>query len=405
MFNDFLNKTHESQTELFLLYLQQLKTYKIAYITETSPDDKHAWSGTAHYAYTSLKKQGHSVFALGPKYPKFVNFICKVINQFTLLFLRKRFDYRHSIIYSKAFGRLFSKELRKLNYDIIIICGGTEYCAYIESDKPLFIIVDRTIQGAINYHPVLSNLLNFSERESIYTDKKAMFKSTKTFFSSQWAAEHAKTFYQLPRNKISVLPFGANLDRIPSRETALKPKDTSIWNLFLIGTSWKNKGVDIALNALKHLLKNNIKAHLTIVGCTAPHELKNENITIIPFIDKNSENGIKELWQLFLSHHFFILPTRFDCTPIVFCEASAFGLPILSSDTGGVRGHVKEGENGFLIPFDDQGRQYAEKIMSIIATKVSYLNLCLTTRNCFEEELNWEIWAEKFTNEITKSIP
>jgi glycosyltransferase involved in cell wall biosynthesis len=283
MFNDFLNKTHESQTELFLLYLQQLKTYKIAYITETSPDDKHAWSGTAHYAYTSLKKQGHSVFALGPKYPKFVNFICKVINQFTLLFLRKRFDYRHSIIYSKAFGRLFSKELRKLNYDIIIICGGTEYCAYIESDKPLFIIVDRTIQGAINYHPVLSNLLNFSERESIYTDKKAMFKSTKTFFSSQWAAEHAKTFYQLPGNKISVLPFGANLDRIPSRETALKPKDTSIWNLFLIGTSWKNKGVDIALNALQHLLKNNIKAHLTIVGCTAPHELKNENIDVINF--------------------------------------------------------------------------------------------------------------------------
>jgi glycosyltransferase involved in cell wall biosynthesis len=381
-----------------------LKTYKIAYITETSPDDKHAWSGTAHYVYASLKKQGHLVYALGPKKPGFIGFICKIVNQFSLAITKKRFDYRHSTIYSKAFGRLFSKELQKINYDVIVVCGGTEYGAYLDTNKPLFIIVDRTIQGAINYHSILSNLLDFSKRQSIATDKKAMLRSSKTFFSSEWAAIHAKTFYKLPEAKIKVLPFGANLDKLPNRETALKPKDTSVWKLLLIGTSWENKGVNIAINALQYLLQNNIKAHLTIVGCTAPDELKNEHITIIPFVDKNSENGIEELWQLFLSHHFFILPTRFDCTPIVFCEASAFGLPIISSDTGGVRGHVEEGINGFVIPFEDQGKQYAEKIISIIATEESYLNLCLTTRNYFEKELNWEIWAKKFTDEITKSI-
>ncbi len=380
-----------------------LRTFKIAYITETSPDDKHAWSGTAHYAYEALKNYGHTVHALGPKRPGFIGFVCKVLNQFSLVVLNKRFDYRHSTIYSKAFGRLFNAELKKTAHDIVVVCGGTEYGAYLDTSKPVFYILDRTIEGALNYHSILSNLLQFSKRQSIATDKRAMLLSTKVFFSSEWAAQHAREFYNLPDSKSKVLPFGANLDKVPDRQTALKPKDTSVWKLLLIGTSWKNKGADIAINALMHLLENNINAHLTVVGCMPPEELKHERLTIIPFVDKNSETGIKELWQLFLGHHFFILPTRFDCTPIVFCEASSFGMPIISSDTGGVRGHVKEGKNGFLIPYEDKGKLYAEKIMDIIHSN-TYSNLCATTRQCYEEQLNWESWAKHFTEEIEKSI-
>lgn len=380
-----------------------LKTFKIAYITETSPDDKHAWSGTAHYAYEALKQYGHTVYALGPKKPGFIGFICKAVNQLSLAVLKKRFDYRHSSIYSKAFGRLFNAELKKLDHDIVVVCGGTEYGAYLNPGKPVFYILDRTIEGALNYHSILSNLLEFSKDQSVATDKRAMLHSTKTFFSSEWAAQHAKVFYHLPDSKSKVLPFGANLDSVPDRETALRPKDTSTWKLLLIGTSWKNKGADIAFNVLVHLLEHNVNAHLTVVGCTPPQDLKHERLTVIPFVDKNSGNGIKELWQLFLSHHFFILPTRFDCTPIVFCEASSFGLPILSSDTGGVRGHVKEGKNGFLIPFEDKGKLYAEKILEIIHSN-TYRDLCISTRQCYEEQLNWESWAKQFTEEVSESI-
>jgi glycosyltransferase involved in cell wall biosynthesis len=380
-----------------------LKTYKIAYITETSPANKHAWSGTAHYAYEALKQYGHTVQALGPEKPGFIGFICKAINQLSLVILKKRFDYRHSTMYSKAFGRLFDAKLKKMDCDVIVVCGGTEYGAYLHTNKPIFYILDRTIEGALNYHSILSNLLEFSKRQSIATDKRAMLHSAKTIFSSEWAAQHAAKFYNLPGSKSAVLPFGANLDAVPDMETALKPKDTTIWKLLLIGTSWKHKGADIAFNALLHLLENDINAHLTVVGCTPPEELKHERLTIVPFVDKNSGNGIKELWALFLSHHFFILPTRFDCTPIVFCEASSFGLPILSSDTGGVRGHVKEGKNGFLIPFEDKGKLYAEKIMEIIRSN-TYPDLCKTTRLCYEEQLNWKSWAKRFTEEVERSI-
>jgi glycosyltransferase involved in cell wall biosynthesis len=206
---------------------------------------------------------------------------------------------------------LFSKELHKLNYDIVVICGGTEYGAYLKTSKPIYYILDRTIEGAINYHPVLSNLLRFSEQQSILTDKTAMLNSSKTFFSSEWAANHAKQFYILPSTKSSILPFGANLDKLPTRETALQVKNTSVWNLLIIGTSWKNKGIEIAINTLNILIGKNIEAHLTIVGCTPSYNLNNKHVTIIPFVNKNSVNGVEKMWDLFLSHHFFYFTNSF----------------------------------------------------------------------------------------------
>jgi glycosyltransferase involved in cell wall biosynthesis len=107
---------------------------------------------------------------------------------------------------------------------------------------------------------------------------------------------------------------------------------------------------------------------------------------------------------LYLSHHFFILPTRFDCTPIVFCEASAFGLPILAANTGGVAGHIFEAKNGYLINYEDMGMAYAEKIMSIIKSPNEYKKLRISTRRCYDDQLNWTIWANKITEEISNSI-
>ncbi len=381
-----------------------MKTLNIAYISETNPDDKHAWSGTVHYAYEALKKNGHILLPLGPKEPKIAGLICRIINQISLKVLNKRFDYRHSKIYSKAFGKLFTKELNKTNYDVVVVCGGTEYGAYIKTSKPIFYILDRTIEGAINYHTILSNLLDYSKKQSIATDKKAMLESTKVFFSSQWAANHAKLFYHLDNSKTFVIPFGANLDSIPVKEIALVDRDLTTVKLLLIGTYWFNKGADIALNTLNHLIKNNINATLTIVGCSPPNEIKQKGLTIIPFVDKNSKEGLKQLWELYLNHHFFILPTRFDCTPIVFCEASAFGLPILTANTGGVAGHICEGENGFLINYEDMGMAYAEKIMSIITLPNDYKKLRNSTRKYYDDYLNWESWAKTITSEIENSI-
>lgn len=375
---------------------------KVAYITTSDPNDKHSWSGTNHYIWKSLQSHFSQIDVLGPAEPKFTVFVCKVIHAFSLLF-GKRFDYRHSTLYAKACAKLFSKKLEGKNYDLIISPAGVAYIGYLKTKTPKVLVLDRTIAGTINYHNIFKKLWKFSEHQSINTDKVAMHNCELTVFSSQWAADIAIKEYKLPKEKTLVLPFGANLDILPSAEYIFSKK-TVLQNkrcdLLLVGVYWENKGVDIAVNAVNELVKMGFDAKLTVCGCVPPTGFKNKRIAIIPFLNKNTEEGRKKLEALFLSHTFFILPTRFDCTPIVYCEASAYALPILSSNTGGVAGHITEGKNGFLIDYNDSGKAYAQKISDVLTEEGRYDLLCKTTRGEYDSRLNWEKWSAAFVEKV-----
>ena len=69
------------------------KEPKIAFITEMSPKDKHAWSGTAHYAFQSLSNAVTQVTAIGPARPGLVRWLMMFANQISLRFFKKRIDY------------------------------------------------------------------------------------------------------------------------------------------------------------------------------------------------------------------------------------------------------------------------------------------------------------------------
>ncbi len=381
---------------------------KVAYITTSDPNDKHSWSGTNHYIWKNLQSQFSQIDVLGPAEPKFTVFICKVIHAFSLM-VGKRFDYRHSTMYAKACANLFAKKLEGKNYDLIISPAGVAYIGYLKTKTPKVLVLDRTIAGTINYHNIFKKLWKFSEQQSINTDKVAMHNCELTIFSSQWAADIAIKEYKLPKEKTLVLPFGANMDVLPTAEYVFSNKTlrqalgSNECNLLLLGVYWENKGADIAVNALNELVKTGINARLTVCGCTPPEGFKNERVTLIPFINKNTEEGRKKLEELFLSHTFFILPTRFDCTPIVYCEASAYALPILSANTGGVAGHITENVNGFLIDYNDKGKAYANKIAEILSEKGRYELLCKTTREEYDKRLNWTKWSESFVERV-KSI-
>ncbi len=372
---------------------------KVAYITVTDPNNKHSWSGTDHYIWKSLQPHFSQIDLLGPAEPKFTVFICKIIHAFSLL-VGKRFDYRHSTMYAKACARLFSKKLEGKNYDLIISPAGVAYIGYLKTKTPKVLVLDRTIAGTINYHNIFKKLWKFSEQQSINTDKVAMHNCELIVFSSQWAADIAIKEYKISATKTLVLPFGANMDVLPSAEYVFANRKPPACNLLLVGTYWENKGADIALNTMNELVKMGFDAKLTVCGCTPPEEIKNERLTIIPFINKNTEEGRKKLEELFLSHTFFILPTRFDCTPIVYCEASAYALPILSAYTGGVAGHIAEGKNGFLIDYNDTGKAYAQKISDILTEKGRYEILSKTTREEYDNRLNWASWSKTFTEKV-----
>ena len=76
---------------------------------------------------------------------------------------------------------------------------------------------------------------------------------------------------------------------------------------------------------------------------------------MVPFLDMNVEKDRSRLTDLLMDSALLLVPTRADCSPIAFCEANGFGLPAVSTDTGGVSSLVRDGENGLLLPLTAGG--------------------------------------------------
>src|SRR5260370_21070462 len=99
-----------------------------------------------------------------------------------------------------------------------------------------------------------------------------------------------------------------------------------------------------------------------------------------------------------------ILPASNDFVPMVFSEASAFGLPVITTNTGGVPGIITEGENGFMLPLSARGPEYADLIAGIYRDDQRYAELVASTRAAFEKRLNWDAWGCLLRTSSTKCL-
>ncbi len=372
---------------------------KIAYLSSENPTNKKVWSGTHYSIYNALLKVA-TVDVLGPYEPMMRVLILKILNQIYLKLFNKRISYRHSKFISKGYAKYFNKKLALNNYDFIVAPAASTEIAFIETKIPIIYITDGTFASCLGYHKSLTNLTKKSIKEGNELEQLAITKSKIIIVSSEWAANSVKNDYVKYNAIIKIIPYGANFENLPSLNE-LNFIIPVVWKLFFVGVYWESKGGDIAFNTFKQLTDKGYNVELTILGCLPPKNIKHNNIKVIPFIDKNSDEGQEQMKAIYKEQHFLILPTRFDCTPVVINEASAFGIPSLVANSGGVAGHLKNNLNGFLINYDDKGSDYAFKIEELINMPEVFLNLRKQTRKLYEEQLNWNYWLKEFKKTIS----
>ena len=149
-----------------------------------------------------------------------------------------------------------------------------------------------------------------------------------------------------PRNKIIVVYNAVDLD-------FFKPTNRKIFKrrtVISIGALNKRKGHEYVLKAIPKVLKKNKDIDFLIVG-KGPEEqnIKKlakelnilDNVTFIDFIPE------EQLPLYYSSSEFFVLATLYDSFGIVFAEAMACGIPVVSTNVGGVPEVV--GEGGILV--------------------------------------------------------
>ncbi len=378
---------------------------KIALLTMSrDPQDRRSWrswSGIVYYVAQTLQKYCGEVSYCSPALPcRKEELIARIVRGSSRILLKK--GYNPSIFLAKSYAKAGERWLAGQSFDLIVAPDGALDIPFLETDIPIVLVGGGATYGLLlDYYPRFSNLLKRSIYEMNTMYALALKKASAVIYSSAWGARSAVEDYGADPAKVHVIPFGANLDEIPQREVALARKLSDRCRLLFLGVEWARKGGDIAFETLLKLEELGIAAELTVCGCTPPKAFAHERMKVIPFLDKNDERQCKELEKLFMMSDFLLLPTRADAYGLVFCEANAFGLPVITTSTGGVPEVVRDGENGFLLPYDARGAAYAEVIAQIYHDATRYAELVRASRTAFESRLNWDAWGVTINHILT----
>jgi glycosyltransferase involved in cell wall biosynthesis len=301
----------------------------------------------------------------------------------------------------KLKAKYVERKLKNSGFDFIFSSNSPDYVAYLNTDIPIIYSRDTTFELFVDYYPTFFGLKKKEIEEGNEIERLAIQKSAKIIYSSEWAARSAIDFYGADKSKVVVLHFGANLIYEPGFSNIhAAAAQGEVCNLLFVGVEWKRKGGEVAYRTFKRLKSEGFNCKLFVVGCKMKASKGDPDVEHYPFLNKNRLEEFHKLYEIYSKSHFLLLPTIADCTPIVFSEAAAFGIPVITTDTGGNSSVVHQGVNGYLVPVESDETFYAEIVKTVFSNKKLYASLRRKSRNEFDRRLSWKIWI----NEVNKLL-
>jgi glycosyltransferase involved in cell wall biosynthesis len=377
---------------------------KFVFLHHGDPLRDGLWSGIPRHIILTLRDMGHEVVLIDRLKPEsqFRYRVRTAVYRYLLgkIYVMNR-DARILRSRTKEANRRLAKEA---DANAIIVTSPPD-SAFVDPKVPVVIIHDATFYQLLDYYPGYERVSFCREtiEGGVRVDKRALSNSDAIIYSSQWAKASAVQDYGIQESKIHVIPFGANLKVAPTDEQVssyLKSRGSRTMKLFFLGKEWYRKGGDVAVAVAQEIEDLGVPVELHVVGCK-PNGAVPPFVKVYGLLDKEVTEEAELIWNLFRTSDYFILPTRADAFGIVFAEAAAFGLPIMTTDTGGVKEVMKE-KWGIALPVDADPALYARWAVENFFDRQNYEQMVWNARKDYELRLNWQAFGKQL-EEIVRS--
>ncbi|WP_299276314.1 glycosyltransferase family 4 protein [uncultured Psychroserpens sp.] len=355
-----------------------------------------------HYTNASVKVYGNSQSIL----------LNLMVSFFRCLHLVLRYPKRLSVLMSEvktykgsynkrhAFLRLLPVVLHKP--DIFHVQWAKDLSKWIFLKEKLDVKLILSLRGAhINYSPVVNKTLAQSYQQN--------FPNVDAFHAVSNAMKATSQKYNAQGSKIKVI-------HSPILKSTFN--HYSVWNknisepikIIAVGRFHWVKGYDYVLRACNILKENNVKFQLTFVSSNPVSEAmlfqirKFDLTNEIRFINGLAQN---ELFQLMKTFDMSLLSSLDEGIANVVLESMAIGLPVISTNCGGMPEVVKHRETGWLIPIRD-AQAMADAIVELSQTPKEDLkriteNAHHLVRHTFNSEESIAQFIELYESVITQN--
>lgn len=300
--------------------------------------------------------------------------------------------------YLASFAREFRARTSGKNVDLIF-SPGSEVVSRLQTDRPVTFCADATFANLVDYYEDFTNVSPEYLRQGHRQEAAALSRAGLAVYPSEWAAKSAIEFYGTEPDRVAVIPFGANFGRHNTREQVwrwIEERPRNCLRLLFVGRHWQRKGGEMVVTAARRLIQSGYNVELDMVGCRVP---RHDNLPWIRqhgVLNSNVPEQIDKFCRLFARAHYVFVPSRAEAYGMTFAEGNAFGLPVVSTATGGIPSIVSDGWNGLLLPLSAGAADYAEVIAASFADRARYEQLCHQAFYEFEQRLNWKTFCSQY---------
>jgi glycosyltransferase involved in cell wall biosynthesis len=397
---------------------------KLAVVAAGDPLDIGLWSGVPCFMTQALRTRFADLLV--------VRTPCAPWERPARGVARRLTGNRMDIIWSRRLARrrarLLAGRLRAQGVSMVAAIGASPWTAFLAEYFPAIHVSDATAVQMRGYYPEFARLWPGMANSAMDLDRWAVQRSRACLFSSAWAAESAMRDYGAEAARVHVIPFGANVDwrgpfgadvdwrgpvgadvdrrgpvgadvdwRGPdaARDGACAQAAGETCHLVFLGVDWVRKGGDIAVAAAMALRARGVRVQLDIIGASPSLPGCADFVRVHGFVSKTAPAGREMFNGIMARADFVIVPTRKECYGLFAAEASAFGVPVIATRTGGLPGVVQDGVNGHLLPLEAGPDEYADLIAELWADQPRYGALRASALGRFRTALNWESWLAR----------
>ena len=352
----------------------------------------------AHALANALARRGHDVdvFALGD--PE-VLANSSLHDRVSVTFVARR--HRPLVTFETLYYSLLAR--RAIDFDAYDVIHGTLMPAspialtIRPPSTPLIVTSHGTSIGEVRSHKLelptdyLKKLL--FHPMNVLMDVPTALRAARVIAISSIAERELGRWYPVDEDALVHVPHGVDSDRFHPDVRHHPAVSEDCFTLLHVGRLVSRKHVDLALEALAGLDRNDVE--LLIAG-TGPHtDRLNARVEELGVADQTSFLGYvpdDDLPSLYASSDVFLFLSRYEGFGLTFLESMAAGTPVIGTPVGGFPDVVTDGEEGVVV--DDDSEAVGSAIDRLAETPRRTSQMGEKARSVAEQR-TWETVAAK----------
>jgi glycosyltransferase involved in cell wall biosynthesis len=235
-------------------------------------------------------------------------------------------------------------------------------------------------------------------------EESMLKRSNKIIAVSDFTRRELLQYYKVKENKIRVIHNGvdttkfqpASDKRKAKQELGFNPDDIAILS---VGRLYARKGLFTLIESMPAVVHRFPHAKFIISGKGQSNEMKKlvahaQKLNVTDNIVFTGYYPDRKLPRLYQAADVFAFSTFYENLPFAVLEALSTGLPVVTTNVGGIPEMIEDGKNGFLVqPFNSH--ELSDRILYYLEHPNAASEMALMARKVIEERFDWRLIVKK----------